>query len=436
MSRGHAGHFRLLGFNPRPRAGGDLRGSSCTPALSPFQSAPPRGGRPGGLLTITVPWRFQGVRVPERPAGSEPCLQSGNHSGLSGRKNAVDAYGESSRHSQKALSGKEPLRINRPGVWATRHAAKNVVAAGLARECEVPLSYSNRPSRPAEPPGGDFRNRHAAGRPHRPTTSKTCRFPIRRNFEAIRTATPSQPLPQRLLPRTRGLWTSGPHRLGRPLGGDRQGHPPGKRGWHADQPKNSPILDSNSAQGMKAGFFWIVIWTERSLAQYRPWTPKTEKLPRFRSPEKQPPFSWTMIFSARSRKAFTLPLSSSSKDRRGFGFAMPCIDSRSVFMSRSLQCDALSPLVEAILVTPVWQAHEFRITFSCHKDDKPPFTAVSPFQCMPSGGEPPETVADTREREQPGTFPPLQGRGPVPAEPFQHHVSACRKGWPASRESR
>jgi S-adenosylmethionine synthetase len=64
------------------------------------------------------------------------------HSGLTGRKNAVDTYGEYSRNSGDALSGKDPLRIDRVGAYAARHAAKNVVAAKLAQECEVQLSYS------------------------------------------------------------------------------------------------------------------------------------------------------------------------------------------------------------------------------------------------------------------------------------------------------
>ncbi|MFZ0131454.1 MAG: methionine adenosyltransferase [Desulfobacterales bacterium] len=64
------------------------------------------------------------------------------HSGLTGRKNAVDTYGEYARLSEKALSGKDMLRIDRIGAYAARHAAKNVVAAGLADECEVMLSYS------------------------------------------------------------------------------------------------------------------------------------------------------------------------------------------------------------------------------------------------------------------------------------------------------
>jgi S-adenosylmethionine synthetase len=65
-----------------------------------------------------------------------------HHSGLTGRKSAVDTYGEYARHSGDALSGKDPMRIDRVGAYAARYAAKNVVAAGLAAECEVMLSYS------------------------------------------------------------------------------------------------------------------------------------------------------------------------------------------------------------------------------------------------------------------------------------------------------
>jgi S-adenosylmethionine synthetase len=64
------------------------------------------------------------------------------HSGLTGRKNAIDTYGEYSRHSGAALSGKDPTRIDRVGAYAARYAAKNVIAAELAEECEVQLSYS------------------------------------------------------------------------------------------------------------------------------------------------------------------------------------------------------------------------------------------------------------------------------------------------------
>ena len=70
------------------------------------------------------------------------------HAGLTGRKNAVDTYGDYSRNSGSALSGKDPSRIDRVGAYAARHAAKNVVAAGLATECEVQLSYTIGLARP------------------------------------------------------------------------------------------------------------------------------------------------------------------------------------------------------------------------------------------------------------------------------------------------
>ncbi len=70
------------------------------------------------------------------------------HSGLTGRKTGIDTYGDYSRNSGAALSGKDPLRIDRVGAYAARYAAKNLVEAGLADECEVQLSYSISRSHP------------------------------------------------------------------------------------------------------------------------------------------------------------------------------------------------------------------------------------------------------------------------------------------------
>lgn len=82
------------------------------------------------------------TRISVNPEG--PIYEGGPavHSGLTGRKTAVDTYGEFARHSGAALSGKDPSRIDRVGAYAARHAARNVVAAGLAELCEVQLSYS------------------------------------------------------------------------------------------------------------------------------------------------------------------------------------------------------------------------------------------------------------------------------------------------------
>jgi len=83
------------------------------------------------------------------PGGPLKLGGPGVHSGLTGRKNAIDTYGGFSRNSGSALSGKDPLRIDRVGAYAARYAAKNVVAAGLADQCEVMLSYTIGLSEPA-----------------------------------------------------------------------------------------------------------------------------------------------------------------------------------------------------------------------------------------------------------------------------------------------
>jgi S-adenosylmethionine synthetase len=70
------------------------------------------------------------------------------HAGLTGRKNGIDTYGDYAKQGSAALSGKDPLRIDRVGAYAARHAAKNVVASGLADECEVQLSYTIGLSQP------------------------------------------------------------------------------------------------------------------------------------------------------------------------------------------------------------------------------------------------------------------------------------------------
>jgi S-adenosylmethionine synthetase len=62
--------------------------------------------------------------------------------GLTGRKIIVDTYGGAAPHGGGAFSGKDPTKVDRSGAYAARWAAKNVVAAGLARRCEVSLAYA------------------------------------------------------------------------------------------------------------------------------------------------------------------------------------------------------------------------------------------------------------------------------------------------------
>ena len=63
-------------------------------------------------------------------------------SGLTGRKIIVDTYGGYARHGGGAFSGKDPSKVDRSAAYAARWVAKNIVAAGLARRCEVQLAYA------------------------------------------------------------------------------------------------------------------------------------------------------------------------------------------------------------------------------------------------------------------------------------------------------
>ena len=63
-------------------------------------------------------------------------------SGLTGRKIIVDTYGGYAHHGGGAFSGKDPSKVDRSAAYATRHVAKNLVAAGLARKCEVGVAYA------------------------------------------------------------------------------------------------------------------------------------------------------------------------------------------------------------------------------------------------------------------------------------------------------
>ncbi|OLD50352.1 MAG: methionine adenosyltransferase [Actinobacteria bacterium 13_1_40CM_2_65_8] len=62
--------------------------------------------------------------------------------GLTGRKIMVDTYGGYARHGGGCFSGKDPTKVDRAGAYGARHVAKTIVAAGLARRCEVQISYA------------------------------------------------------------------------------------------------------------------------------------------------------------------------------------------------------------------------------------------------------------------------------------------------------
>jgi S-adenosylmethionine synthetase len=68
--------------------------------------------------------------------------------GLTGRKIIVDTYGGMARHGGGAFSGKDPTKVDRSAAYAVRNVAKNVVAAGIAKRCEVQVAYAIGVARP------------------------------------------------------------------------------------------------------------------------------------------------------------------------------------------------------------------------------------------------------------------------------------------------
>jgi S-adenosylmethionine synthetase len=83
-----------------------------------------------------------GIRYHINPTGR--FVLGGPHAdtGLTGRKIIVDSYGGRGSHGGGAFSGKDPSKVDRSASYMARHIAKNIVAAGLARACEVQLSYA------------------------------------------------------------------------------------------------------------------------------------------------------------------------------------------------------------------------------------------------------------------------------------------------------
>ena len=82
------------------------------------------------------------TRIYVNPSGRFVVGGPKGDAGLTGRKIIVDSYGGIARHGGGAFSGKDPTKVDRSGAYAARWVAKNIVAAGLARRCEVLVSYA------------------------------------------------------------------------------------------------------------------------------------------------------------------------------------------------------------------------------------------------------------------------------------------------------
>jgi S-adenosylmethionine synthetase len=85
---------------------------------------------------------YKNVRILVNPTGKFELGGPMADTGLTGRKIIVDTYGGMARHGGGCFSGKDPTKVDRSGAYAARYVAKNVVAAGLARKCEVQIAYA------------------------------------------------------------------------------------------------------------------------------------------------------------------------------------------------------------------------------------------------------------------------------------------------------
>ena len=96
------------------------------------------------VIIPTVPAQLldENTRYLINPTGRFVIGGPQGDSGLTGRKIIVDTYGGSAPHGGGAFSGKDPTKVDRSAAYAARYVAKNVVAAGLAKRCQVQLAYA------------------------------------------------------------------------------------------------------------------------------------------------------------------------------------------------------------------------------------------------------------------------------------------------------
>ena len=96
------------------------------------------------VIRPTVPAHLmdENTKIYVNPTGRFVIGGPQGDTGLTGRKIIVDTYGGSAPHGGGAFSGKDPTKVDRSAAYAARYVAKNIVAAGLARRCQVQLAYA------------------------------------------------------------------------------------------------------------------------------------------------------------------------------------------------------------------------------------------------------------------------------------------------------